>query len=153
MKVKDIMTSKVVTVQPGNSIVQVVKAILKHKIHSVPVVDDKNNVVGIITEKDLFVKEPACDYLPLWIDYYGIAKYQEAVTADQEVKKIRLIQANASDIMTTDCVTISADTDLQELIRVFREMNYKTLPVVDEKGKLSGIVSLVDVIRKVEWNK
>lgn len=144
------MTKDVVTVNPDSNIIKIVKAILKHKIHSVPVVDEKGAVIGIVSEKDLFTKEPSSDYLPLWIDLYGIARYQNIVTPDDEVRKARLVQVTAADIMSTDCVTIGEHVDVAELLRIFRDTKYKTIPVVDENGVINGIVSLVDIIRKVD---
>ena len=147
------MTKDVVTVGPENNIIKIVKAILKYKIHSVPVVDEKGAVIGIVSEKDLFTKEPASDYLPLWIDLYGIARYQNEVTPDDEVKKLRIVQVSAADIMSTDVVTINEDEDVSELLQIFRDTKYKTIPVVDEDNILKGIVSLVYVIRKVNVEK
>lgn len=144
------MTANVITVDPDSNIIKIVKAILKHKIHSVPVVDEKGAVIGIVSEKDLFTKEPASDYLPMWIDLYGIARYQNHVTPDDEVRKARLVQVTAADIMSTDCVTIREDEDVSELLRIFRDTKYKTIPVVNEKNTICGIVSLVDIIRKVD---
>lgn len=149
MKIKDIMTEKVVTVNPENNLITVVKLLLKNKIHSVPVVDGKNNIVGIISEKDLFTKEPAIDYFPMWSGLLGITRYRNDITAEQEVKMVRLIQVKAEDIMTTELTTIGADDDVEKLLNIFRETKYKTLPVLDDKKKLAGIVSIVDVIRKV----
>lgn len=150
MKVKEIMTSKVVTIYPDNNIITVVKLLLKNKIHGIPVIDSKNNVVGIVSEKDLFIKEPACDYLPMWSGLLGIARYRNEISADQEVKMVRLIQVSAADIMTPDPVTIRENAEIKDLMAIFRETKYKTIPVLDDKDKLAGIVSLVDVIRKVE---
>jgi len=150
MKVKDIMTEKVITIYSDNNIITVVKLLLKNKIHGIPVIDEKNNVVGIVSEKDLFTKEPASDYLPMWSGLLGIARYRNEISADQEVKMVRLIQVSAADIMTADPVTIKANADIKDLLKIFRETKYKTIPVLDDKDKLTGIVSVVDVIRKVE---
>jgi len=151
MKISDIMTKKVVVVNPENNIIIIVKLLLKNKIHCIPVIDKKNNIKGIISEKDLFTKEPACDYLPIWSGLLEIGRYQNEISADQEVKMTRLIQVSAEEIMTADPVTIKEDADISELLKIFRETRYKTIPVVDENNKLSGVVSIVDVIRKVDF--
>lgn len=145
------MTEKVVTVNPENNIITVVKLLLKNKIHSIPVVDQKNNVLGIVSERDLFTKEPASDYLPMWSGLLGIARYRNEVSADQEVKMVKLIQVSAADIMTSNPTTIGTENDIIDLLKIFRETKYKTVPVLDDKNKLAGIVSIVDVIRKVSF--
>ena len=61
-----------------------------------------------------------------------------------------MIQVSAADIMTADPVTIKANADIKDRLKIFRETKYKTIPVLDDKDKLTGIVSVVDVIRKME---
>jgi len=153
MQVREFMTKDVATVFPEASIVQVVKLLLKKKIHSVPVVDGDNNLLGIISEKDLFSKEPACDYLPIWVSLYSIIRHQDPLSSDQEIKMSKLVAASAGDIMTENCTTVNPDTEISEVFRIFRETKFKTLPVVDKSGKVKGIISLVDIIRNINLDK
>ncbi|MCD6291467.1 MAG: CBS domain-containing protein [Anaerolineae bacterium] len=52
------------------------------------------------------------------------------------------------DIMSRDVKTVSPDTPVQEIIRMFRDYAVSGLPVVDEDGKLVGIVTEMDLIRR-----
>ena len=54
----------------------------------------------------------------------------------------------AKEIMTRDVCTVQEETDLKDLAALFVEHNYKTLPVVDAAGKLTGIVSQTDLIEQ-----
>ena len=54
----------------------------------------------------------------------------------------------AKDIMTREVCTVQEETDLKDLAALFVEHNYKTLPVVDAAGKLTGIVSQTDLIEQ-----
>ena len=55
---------------------------------------------------------------------------------------------NASDIMTTDVITVTKDTNLQDLARIFYENHINGVPVVDDDGRLIGIICESDLIRK-----
>jgi CBS-domain-containing membrane protein len=55
---------------------------------------------------------------------------------------------NASDIMTTDVVSVKKDTSLKELARILYERNINGVPVVDDRGMLIGIICESDLIRK-----
>ena len=54
----------------------------------------------------------------------------------------------AKDIMTREVCTVHEDTDLKELAARFVESNHKTLPVVDDAGRLVGVVSQTDLIEQ-----
>lgn len=54
----------------------------------------------------------------------------------------------AKEIMTRDVCTVHEDTELKELAALFVEHNYKTLPVVDDTGKLVGVISQTDLIEQ-----
>lgn len=55
---------------------------------------------------------------------------------------------NASDIMTTDVITVKKDTDLRELARILYEKRVNGVPVVDDDGSLIGIICESDLVRK-----
>ena len=61
----------------------------------------------------------------------------------------KLIKAKTKEIMSSPCTTISQDSTIEDLINIVREKNFKTVPVVDAKGDLVGIVSLYDVIHLI----
>ena len=54
MKVDEVMTKNVVVIRPTSSADEAARLLLKHKIGGIPVVDEKNNVIGVITESDIF---------------------------------------------------------------------------------------------------
>lgn len=54
----------------------------------------------------------------------------------------------AREIMTSDVCTVREDTDIKDLAALFSERNYKTLPVVDAAGRLTGVVSQTDLIEQ-----
>lgn len=150
MKVEDIMTVDVISVQPGTSLVEVARLLRKNKIHSLPVIDENQKLAGIITEMDFFIKDSASSYLSKWIELTGQAKEGTSASLDNEEKLSHIINLQVQDIMTTDCTTIRPDAAVRELLDIFKETRFKSFPVVDENNVLVGIISLVDVIKSLE---
>ncbi len=150
MKVEDIMTTEVISVQPGTSLVEVAKILRKNKIHSLPVIDENQKLVGIVTEMDFFIKDSASSYLSKWIELISQAKENTSVSLDNEEKLSHIIDLQVQDIMTVDCVTIRPDAAIRELLDIFKETRFKSFPVVDKNGIVVGIISLVDVIKSME---
>jgi CBS domain-containing protein len=148
MQVKDVMTTNVITVSPDVSIVDVAKLIAKNRFHGVPVVE-KGKPVGIITESDFFTKDSIDLHLPSYVQFL---KQTGAVTAtsDKQKDKIKeLMNIKARDIMTPNCITLSPEMEVGEVINSFKEKKVNTFPVVDGEGNLAGIITLIDVINLI----
>ncbi len=146
MKVKDIMTSEVLSANPETKVTDVAKIFTENRIHAVPVIENQK-VIGIITESDFFIKGLSNMYLPTYIDFLMKGRAGENLTEKQKLKIDKLLGSRAEDIMSTDCFTISYNAEVSELIDVFREKRLFTLPVVDENNNLIGIVAQADIIK------
>ena len=144
MKAKDIMTKAVITVNQQAAIAEIAKTLINNKVSGVPVVDDGNNLVGIVTEGDLLFKEmsprlpESVNILGAIIFYSGVDRYAE------DWKKIMAVQA--SEIMTEKVVTISENTEIEEISALMVKHGIKRIPVVDGK-KIVGIVSRADITK------
>ena len=98
MLAKEIMTTKVISVSEETPITQIAEIVSKNRIHGVPVVDQENKVVGIITETDFFTKEQSnLRYIPQLIDFFKSGKSQNADEKNQAVEA--MIHATAKDII------------------------------------------------------
>jgi CBS-domain-containing membrane protein len=150
MKVEDIMTTDVISVQPGTSLIEVAKLLKENKIHSLPVIDGKRHLVGIVTEMDFFVKDAASSYLPQWIELMGQIKEGSTFSLKEQEKLDYVIDLRVEDIMTAEVKAVGPDTYVKELMDIFKETRFKTFPVVDRNKALVGIISLVDVIKSIE---
>jgi len=125
--VKEIMTNNVITTSPDCDVIKSFETLLKHKISCLPVVDENNKLIGILTTTDIGYN--------LIVDKY---------TLDTKV----------SDVMTRDVITISPNDTILEAIKKMDEGGSKgeiinQLPVVDDEGRLVGIVSDGDIIRSL----
>ena len=122
--IKDYMASTLLTLKPTTNIFDAVKFLLENKISGAPVVDDKNRLLGLISEKD-------CLKL--------ISK-----RFDGKVSKI-----NVADFMSTKVDTILPETDIYSAANIFLKNVFRRFPVVDKKGKLVGQISRRDVLQAI----
>jgi CBS domain-containing protein len=150
MKVEDIMTTDVISVRPGTSLVEVAKLLRQNKIHSLPVVDNEGKLVGVVTEMDFFIKDAASSYLPKWMELIGHIREGDVFQLKEQENFDYIIDLRVQDIMTTPVVTVKPDAYVKELMDIFKETRFKTFPVIGRNDALVGIVSLVDVIKSIE---
>ena len=144
MKAKDIMNTNVITVNEDATIEEVARTLVDNNISGVPVVDDKGNVVGIVTEGDLLRKK-ANPRIPGFIGVLGGIIYYRGVEEYQEdFKKIAALKAK--EIMSEDLVFVTEDTELEEVASLLLKHNIKRLPVLKD-NKLVGIISRADIIK------
>lgn len=119
--VSDHMARDLVTLGPDQEINNAMHVLLKHGVSGAPVVDEKYQVVGILTEKD-------CLRAALEASYY------------------RDWGKRVSAYMQRDVITMEADIDILTACQVFLDGPYRRFPVVDD-GQLVGLISRTDVLR------
>jgi CBS domain-containing protein len=146
MKVRDVMTSSVVTASPDTPFPELVERLLRYGISGLPVVGDAGELLGIVTEADLVSKEA----------YGGRRRRPLEVLADlvaggETRWAVKGKGHTAADVMTRDVVTARPGDDVRATARRLLERRLKRLPVVDE-GRLVGIVSRTDLLRVLHRN-
>jgi CBS domain-containing protein len=131
------MSTDPITVHPDDSLKEVVKRLLSHQVKALPVVRD-TKPVGIITGGDLLTKGG----LELRLDLH-------AHLPDQTRKEqlLTLHKLTAADIMSSPVQSISLTATVHQAARQMSNHSIKRLPVIDEHGHLTGIVSRVDILR------
>lgn len=117
MKVKDIMTKNVAYVNPNSMVVDAARLMQKHNVGSVPVMDE-NGLVGIITDRDIVVRNVAHGTNPM--------------------------NTPVKDVMTTGVTTVTPDTDLSHVSEMMARHQIRRMPVV-ENNMLVGMISLGDM--------
>lgn len=146
MKVKDIMTRDVITVGRDMLISDISQILFRNRIHGVPVVEN-GIIMGIITETDFFSKGAVNVYLPGYIDFLKNDEFSNEMTESEQEKVNFMLHAKASDIMSSPCVTINEEADLNELLGLIKGRNLNTVPVIDKNGNLAGIITVADLIK------
>jgi len=138
--VRDVMTTKVVTVKRNADLHEAARLLSENKISGMPVVDDANRVIGVISEADILVlagmhKEHS--FRDILRNILG-----EPVPARKSGDKVK-------DVMSFPPVTSKANDDVREVAAIFDEKRIKRLPVVDDDGILLGIISRADIVRAI----
>ncbi len=138
---KDIMTAKVFTVAPDDTVRNVATLLTNQGVSALPVVDG-DELVGIVSEGDLLRREelgtgtrPRSWWLSIFTDSAETA-------ADYTKAHARHVEA----VMTKNVVTVDEDTSLADIADLLEKQRIKRVPVVRE-GKLIGIVSRANLIR------
>jgi CBS domain-containing protein len=145
-EVGDIMDSDPATVSPDTPVEQIVAVLRDHGIPGVPVVDGDGRCVGIVTEADLVLPDDQGDlHLPHYINLFGGTVFLEPLGRyEQRLRKA--FASTAEDMMSREPDTVAPDATAKEAARLIHDTGHNRLPVVDEDGRLVGVVTRLDVL-------
>jgi CBS domain-containing protein len=147
--VREFMNPNPVTVKPDTGVGDVAQLIGRTERSGVPVVDDDNRLVGIITENDLVLSDDEGDlHIPHYIQLFGGIVFLEPLRRFED-RLQKAFGSTARDLMTSDVITVRPDTDVHEAGRLVASGGHNQLPVVDEDGRLAGLITRADVLRAV----
>ena len=150
LKAKDIMSHEVIVVAESDSVRELAVTLITHKINGVPVVDDANQVVGVVTESDLIFQNKKV-HIPTAVAILDSFLFLERPNKmDAEMKKIA--GSKVSDICSYEIVSVTPETPLDELATLMAEKKVHTLPVL-EGGELVGVIGQTDIIRTIAQKK
>jgi CBS domain-containing protein len=141
MKVADIMTTKVCTIEPDNTVKGCVEVLNKCQVNGLVVVE-KDKVVGVITKADIFRA-----ILPRYPDIVEEERYVSDLEYVEE-RAQKLFEMKVRDIMGSPPITVNSNMPIVKAGSTMILRRVKQVPVVD-KGKLVGIVTLTDVINNL----
>ena len=138
--VRDVMTRNVVKIKVDADFNEVTNLLSEHRISGLPVVDGDDRVIGVITEADVLSmagmrKEHA---------FKDIIRHilGEPLSRPKESRRLR-------DVMSSPAITTGLDADIREVALTLNEKRIKSLPVVDEQGRLIGVISRADIVRAI----
>jgi CBS-domain-containing membrane protein len=135
-QVEDVMTTKVSTVRLDTPYKVIAAQLHEHRVDAVPVVNDNECVLGVVSAADLLAK----------VALDGNSG-QEGLFALRHHRELQQAHAlTAADLMTSPAVTVGPCTSVRHAARRMSERHVKRLPVVDPDGRLLGIISRSDVL-------
>jgi CBS domain-containing protein len=144
--VADIMERDPISVGRDDDVESVIRTLREHELPGVPVVDGSGVCVGIVTENDLVLRDENADlHLPHHLDIMGGVIYLESMKHfEQRIKKA--FASKAEDMMTADAITVSPGAPVEEAARLIAQHKHNRLPVVEDGGRLVGVVTRLDVL-------
>jgi CBS domain-containing protein len=144
--VKEIMETEPITVSPETDVETVISMLRREELPGLPVVDAVGRCVGIVTEADLVVPDDQGDlHLPHYISVFGGVVFLEPFKRFED-KLRKAFASSAADMMTANPDTVGPDASPQEAARQIHDSGHNRLPVVDDDGRLVGVVTRVDVL-------
>lgn len=125
------MTRDVVTVEQHATILEAADLMAKRNIRHLPIVEKDGTLIGIVTDRDVRSAMPS------------------AFLSDEENHRVRgrLSKLTVADIMTRKLVTVRPSNTLEDALLLMHRIPVGAFPVVDQQGKLKGIISVRDVMR------
>lgn len=133
MRARDIMTTRVITVRPGTAIKEAAALLAEHGFTALPVLDDGDRLVGIVTEADVVRdRVPRDPRTLIHVDRVEAAP----------------VTATVREVMTAPVTTMEPGTDVALLGKALLESGYRSVPIV-EGSVVVGIVTRRDIVRAV----
>ena len=156
MHARDLMESDVKTVAPDDDVADVFKKFARYEFSGFPVVDGEDRLVGVITESDLVdLFEPDDETLwipiglPPFVDTLSYQVKRPWADLDLGVDMLRNADRPISEVMSADVATVTPDASVDDVLDLLvgDAPDINRVPVVDEDGRLVGIIARQDVIR------
>jgi CBS domain-containing protein len=144
LKVKDIMTTEVITVSLGTEIVQAARLLLEKRINGLPVTDETGKIVGILCQSDLIAQQKKLPLPSFFTFLNGLIATTSMKQLEKEVQKIAA--TTVAQAMTPNPVTVKSDAGIEEVASLMVDKNFHTIPVVDE-GELVGVLGKEDILK------
>lgn len=128
-KCRDVMTPDPACCEPNDSVKNAAKIMKQHDVGSVPVVESQasRRLVGMVTDRDLAVR---------------------VLAGDRNIE-----QATLRDAMSASPVACRADDDVQKAVQLMAERQLRRMPVIDQSGRLLGIIAQADIATRVGSDK
>lgn len=145
--VADFMATNVVFVSPDALLLEAAQTMSKNSFTGLPVVDVSNKVIGILTEYDLLTKGTSI-HLPTFlklINQFDVYRKDQSLIQD-DIKKI--LSLKVSDVMNKEPLVLQSSVSIEDAAKTFAEHHkVNPIPIVDEGGRLAGILSRSDIIK------
>ncbi len=149
--VEEAMEKNVIKFKDTDTISYVANVLREKKISGAPIVDDDNNVIGIVSEGDIMrlieVHSPNINLiLPAPLDLIELPVRMRLELDELAEGVAKAASVLIGEIMTTDVVKATKDISISDAAKLMDKHDINRLPVVDEKDKLIGILTRGDII-------
>ncbi|MET9550319.1 CBS domain-containing protein [Streptomyces sp. NPDC006627] len=139
--VGEVMTGEVVQAHPGTSAVQLARLLTSHHISGLPVVDDDDKVVGVVSQTDLTRRETVDGRVAP-----GLGRRLRPLKRIVRTRRATPPALTADRLMTSPAVTVHPEQRVVDAARIMEGRHIDRLPVVDEEDRLIGITTRRDLL-------
>ena len=129
------MTAKVITIGKDASILDARRLMTEHNIRHMPVVDENDKLIGIVTDRDIRTALP--------LEMFKVPEGCKDICEKLE----SITQLKVAEVMTPDPVTVGPLDTIEDALMMFQQKKVGAFPVVDEQGRIKGIISVRDLLR------
>ena len=137
----EIMNKDVVSVSPNTPVLEAAKIISERNLDGIPVVDESDHLVGIITEYDLITKTS-----PINIGF--IQQVLSDIKSKNNGQSEDVTELTVKEVMNPEPLTLREDTTYEEVIQTFKDHHrVNPIPIIDDQNKVIGVISRYDVLR------
>ncbi|WP_265264091.1 CBS domain-containing protein [Spirulina subsalsa] len=143
--VADYMTPNPLTVTPQTPLKEAIQLLAERRISGLPVVNEGGELLGILANADLMWQETGADPPPYIMFLDSVIFLENPAKYEKELHKA--LGQTVEEVMSTKPITVKPDQPLREAAKLMHEKHVRRLPVLDEEGKVVGILTQGDVIR------
>jgi CBS domain-containing protein len=146
--VRDLMVSDVVTFAPDQNVQEAMRVLVGRSIGGAPVVDEEGRVIGVLSVSDLIVEEARLHF-PTMVNFFGVnvALPWHDRELDESVSKA--LGEFVHEVMTDKPVTVTPDATIEDVATAMHDKQVSRVPVVDDDGRLVGLITRGDILRAV----
>lgn len=147
MKVRDIMSTSIITLSPEMGIIDATRILMENHINGAPVVNGKGRIVGILCRDDIITQQKK---IPL-PSFFLVLDAMIPLSSPRQIQKEmdKMTATTVDHAMTPKPVTVRPETDIEVVAGLMVDQKIHTIPVVDDKGNLVGVVGKEDVLRTI----
>lgn len=144
MKARDYMSGDVVSVGRAANMAEIVAILNKHHVSGVPVVDEEGRLLGVVTHEELINV-----FIPHYFSMFDDLAFLDDLGAieTQTMAEIEPSLFLAEDVMVAEPVTVKPETSIMKVAALLLNKRLVFLPVVDEEGRVVGVLNRGDVSR------
>jgi CBS domain-containing protein len=134
------------SLSPDDDARRAIEVLAELDISAVPVVDSEDHVLGIVSESDLVLSGEEADlHMPHFLNLMGGIVFVGSMKGFEE-RLQKAFATKVSDLMTRDPICVRTATGVDRAARLIAQKHHNHLPVVDEDGRLAGLVTRADVL-------
>jgi CBS domain-containing protein len=143
MKVREVMSKNIISFKEDTTLKEAAQILVSHNISGAPLVDRQGKLIGIVSEKDIF-KKLYPDYKEFYQSPEFFVDFEELEKRVKEVSSLKI-----KEIASKEVITVRSQTPIMRVGAIMLARGIHRLPVVNDQGKLVGIVSRRDIFKNI----